>query len=50
MIQLNDLIFVCFLLVQLNNLMMFLGVKLLSHNVHFVCLLGTHKVVGLDFE
>jgi hypothetical protein len=36
MIQLNDLMFICFLLVQLNNLMMFLGVKLLSHNVHFV--------------
>jgi hypothetical protein len=36
MVQLNDLMFVCFLLVQLNNLMLFLGVKLLSHDVHFV--------------
>jgi hypothetical protein len=35
MIQLNDLMFVCFLLVQLNNLMMFSGVNFLSHNVHF---------------
>jgi hypothetical protein len=36
MIQLNDLMFVCFPLVQLSNLMLFLGVNLLSHSVHLV--------------